>query len=300
MSTLAVNNLTNIPATPTDLTIGTVTPHGVNIVANNVNHITVSVSGQIMVNGMVLGNSGGSQPTNLAFGASSGLNNTTGSGNTFVGYQTGKANTGGSSNTFVGANSGANATNSQNNTFVGTNTGAIISTGASNNTFVGAQAGSSTTTGNNQTIIGSSSAASTPSAVNEITLGNGSVSSLRCQVTGITSLSDSRDKTEVADLPVGLSFINTIRPVSFTWNTRDGAKVGITDSGFLAQELQAAETSFDVANVLGLVSASNPDKLEANYSKLMPVMVKAIQELSAQVNALKEQLTSKVGTNDQA
>lgn len=293
MSTIAANNISNVPSNPSALTVGTVTAHGVNFNANGVSHITMSATGQVLVNGMVLGSSGGLQPTNLVFGASSGLTNTTGSGNTFVGYQTGKANTSGSSNTFVGTNSGANATDSQNNTFVGTNTGAIIASGASNNTFVGAQAGSSTTTGNNQIIIGNGAAASVPSALNEVTLGNGSIAVLRCQVTGITSLSDSRDKTDVVDLPVGLSFVNTLRPVSFTWNTRDGSKVGITDSGFLAQELQASETSFDAAHVLGLVSSSNPEKLEANYSKLLPVMVKAIQELSAQVAALQEQLAAK-------
>lgn len=293
MSTIASNNISNVPSSPTALTVGTVTPHAVNLATNGVNYLTISATGQVLVNGMALGNSAGNQPTNSVFGSSSGITNTTGSGNTFVGYQTGKANTSGSSNTFLGTNAGANNTDSQNNTCIGTNTGAIISTGASNNTFLGAQAGASTTTGNNQVIIGYAAAASVPSALNEVTLGNGSVAVLRCQATGITSLSDSRDKTEIADLSVGLSFVNTLRPVSFKWNTRDGAKVGIADSGFLAQELQAAETSFAVSDVLGLVSSSNPEKLEANYSKLLPVMVKAIQELSAQVTELKEKLGAK-------
>ena len=38
-----------------------------------------------------------------------------------------------------------------------------------------------------------------------------------------------------------------------------------------------------------LVSASNPDKLEASYGKLVPVLVKAIQELSAKVTVLENQ-----------
>ena len=35
---------------------------------------------------------------------------------------------------------------------------------------------------------------------------------------------------------------------------------------------------------------SNPDKLEAKQGKLIPVLVKAIQELSAENNALKARL----------
>jgi len=34
----------------------------------------------------------------------------------------------------------------------------------------------------------------------------------------------------------------------------------------------------------------NPEKLEAGYGKLLPVMVKAIQELSAKVDALQAEL----------
>ena len=35
------------------------------------------------------------------------------------------------------------------------------------------------------------------------------------------------------------------------------------------------------------VSHSNPDKLEASYGRFMPILVKAVQELSAKVTALE-------------
>jgi hypothetical protein len=38
---------------------------------------------------------------------------------------------------------------------------------------------------------------------------------------------------------------------------------------------------------LKLVYESNPEKLEASYGKLLPILVKAIQELAAEVEALK-------------
>jgi hypothetical protein len=41
------------------------------------------------------------------------------------------------------------------------------------------------------------------------------------------------------------------------------------------------------AKFLGLVYEANPDRLEASYGKLIPVLVRAIQELSAEVKALK-------------
>lgn len=55
------------------------------------------------------------------------------------------------------------------------------------------------------------------------------------------------------------------------------------------QFLKAAQESTGV-NIPGLVYESNPDRLEAGYGKLIPVLVKAIQELNAKVEALEAQL----------
>ena len=43
---------------------------------------------------------------------------------------------------------------------------------------------------------------------------------------------------------------------------------------------------------LDLVLTVNPDKLEASYGKLVPVLVNAIKELSAEVEQLKSQLNN--------
>jgi hypothetical protein len=42
-----------------------------------------------------------------------------------------------------------------------------------------------------------------------------------------------------------------------------------------------------MADVLQLVYESNPEKLEATYGRLIPVLVKAIQELTAKVELLE-------------
>ena len=41
------------------------------------------------------------------------------------------------------------------------------------------------------------------------------------------------------------------------------------------------------ADYMNLVYESNPDKLEASYGNLIPVLVQAIKELSAQVKELQ-------------
>jgi hypothetical protein len=156
--------------------------------------------------------------------------------------------------------------------------------------MVGYQAGTSgtndLTTGSNNVIIGHNAAASAATVSNEITLGNSSIATLRCQVTTITSLSDARDKANVQDLPAGLEFINALRPVSFDWDMRDGGKVGEQDTGFIAQDLKAAQEQLGVS-IPGLVYENNPDRLEAGYGKLIAPLVKAIQELSDEVTRLK-------------
>jgi len=149
------------------------------------------------------------------------------------------------------------------------------------NTALGYNAGYNNL-GSNNTFIGNGSYGSTNNDNNTINLGNGSITNLRCAVQTIQALSDSRDKTDITDLNVGLKFINDLKPVSFTWNTRDKQKIGIKDFGFIAQDLIEAENK-NKLKVPNLVSDKNPDKLEASYSALIPILVKAIQELSERI-----------------
>jgi hypothetical protein len=161
------------------------------------------------------------------------------------------------------------------------------------NTIVGygaatSLAGVALTTGDNNLVLGSLAATASANSNNSVTLGNSSITTLRCAVTSITSLSDARDKKDVTDLRVGLDFVKALRPVEFVWNDRNAeGKHDIADSGFIAQDLKAAQEDVDMANVLQLVYESNPEKLEASYGRLIPVLVKAIQELTAKVELLE-------------
>jgi hypothetical protein len=60
--------------------------------------------------------------------------------------------------------------------------------------------------------------------------------------------------------------------------------------GFIAQELKQVqeETGITVPN---LVSDKNPDRIEASYGTLLPILVKAVQELSAKVTTLETELS---------
>jgi trimeric autotransporter adhesin len=166
-----------------------------------------------------------------------------------------------------------------------------VSTTGGNNTVLGYNVGNSITTGSNNTVLGFNADASSATVSNEITLGNSSIATLRCQVTSITALSDARDKTNVAPLHAGLDFVERLAPVSFDWNMRDGGKVGVADTGFIAQDLQQVQQDTGV-EIPGLVFDNNPDKLEAAYGKLVPVLVQALKELSAKVTALEAQINS--------
>ena len=128
--------------------------------------------------------------------------------------------------------------------------------------------------------------------MNEITLGNSSIAvsgGLRCNTQTITSLSDARDKKDIQPLENGIQFIDKLNPVSFVWNMRDGGKVDIPDMGFIAQDLQQVQKDTGIT-VPGLVYDVNPDKLEASYGRLFPLLVKAVQELSIKVRELEIEL----------
>lgn len=186
-------------------------------------------------------------------------------------------------------------TKASNNVAIGIGAGRNLeSTGsptASNNTIIGRFAGTEMTTGYNNIVIGNDAEANTPTSVNSITLGNNQISSLRCNVNTITSLSDARDKKEVKKLSVGIDFIKGLKPVEFIWDERgEKGKKGIKDFGFIAQDLKKSQEETDIADTLSLVLESNPDRLEASYGRLLPIMVKAMQEMSNKIELLESKL----------
>jgi hypothetical protein len=192
----------------------------------------------------------------------------------------------GDENTAVGSYAGNNVTTGYFNTLIGGDAAVLLTTG-NNNTVVGTQTASTLTTGSNNIVLGYNASLSSSTVSNQVVLGNSSITDLRCQDTTISAPSDIRDKTDVQEIPVGLNFINDIRPVNFEWNMRDGGQVGNRQGGFIAQEVLAVEQQYNTRNWLGMVNDDNPDQLVLAPAKLIPIMVKALQELSEQVETLK-------------
>jgi hypothetical protein len=112
---------------------------------------------------------------------------------------------------------------------------------------------------------------------------------LQCNGTGVwgagayTNGSDERLKENIAEITEGLEVVNKLRPVSFNYkpeHSRDTSK----QAGFIAQELLVALEGRDYLE--GTVS-QGPEYYNVAYQNLIPVMAKAIQQLSAKVAALE-------------
>jgi regulator of replication initiation timing len=231
--------------------------------------------------------------SNTALGMNTLSQNTTGIQNTAIGYSSLYANFNGNNNTAMGFESLRFTTTTSQNTAVGYRS--LYNNQGNYNTALGHNAGSTITTGANLTCIGIDAAPSTATAIDQVTLGNGFVQSLRCNVQTISSLSDARDKKNITDLTLGLDFLMKVKPRQFNWDKRewyegnksDGSKMKETfTAGFISQELDEAQTT-ENADWLNLVLKDNPEKLEATYGNLLPVMVKAIQELKEENDELK-------------
>lgn len=231
---------------------------------------------------------------NTAIGAFT-MQTVTGTQNTAVGYQAGASVTTGLNNVFVGDSSGQLVDSGSNNTCIGQIAGDKLTTGIQN-VIIGYKAATgnndplntSLITGNNNVLIGLNGYGF-GDVSNKVVLGDGQTDGLFCSATTITFLSDERDKKDIKDMSVGLDLINDLRPVEFVWNDRnEEGKRDVKDSGFIAQELKAVEEKYNISEALKLTSElQEGEKMFASPGKLIPVLVKAIQELSARVEALE-------------
>jgi hypothetical protein len=219
-------------------------------------------------------------------------NNTTGSENVAIGYNALFSATTASENVAIGLDALESVTTGGGNTAIGEKAGYQLTTG-STNVYVGIQAGRNHNTGSNSVFIGNDPIPTTGDMDDQIILGNSSTGAIRCQVQTISSLSDERDKTEIIDSVYGLDVINSLKARQFKWNIRVDPEAmypvsrnnGKVELGFVAQEINTALG--DKNDVIKMVDNTNPDRLDASYGRLIPVLVKAIQELSAEVTALK-------------
>lgn len=246
---------------------------------------------------------------NTAIGYHSLQVNTTGHDNTSVGCSSLTLNTTGSYNTAVGLKA-LYSNNGNFNTAVG-NKALFSNTSGGNNTSLGSSALYGNTTGYHNVAIGYNSLYNSSTGYNNITIGydsgnllsplnittesnrvvigNNDITNAYIKVAW-TVTSDQRDKTEIKDIPVGLSFVEKLHPVSYQFKEGDRESTvgdGITRYGFLAQEVLEVEGDNPV-----IVDTEMEDLLKLKESNLIPVLVQAIKELSAELKTLKAEISS--------
>jgi len=224
-------------------------------------------------------------------------------------------------NTAVGHEAGCKITTGTNNTCIGGLASQNTTTG-SNNVLIGTSAETAAVDTSQVIAIGSSI---TSQAANNFTFGYGSTdSNIAFGATSITAPSDERYKEEIATSTAGLSFINDLRPVTFKWKKAkdlpsnhdsyiaDGEagcddrvmlSNGETNHGFIAQEVKAAiDAHSEIKDGFRMWSEDYREDADGNKiadnrqriapSELIPMLTKAIQELSAKNDALETENTA--------
>jgi len=116
----------------------------------------------------------------------------------------------------------------------------------------------------------------------------------------VIATSDARYKKDVTPVASGLALVNKLNPVSFNWKPHPihNFDTENVDIGFIAQDVQSAlADSPYLSNVVKSNQTELPDGTKEDFlgiadGKLIPILVKAIQELSAANEALTARIAA--------
>lgn len=261
------------------------------------------------------GASGGSTATeNVAVGSYALEVITSGGACTAVGHQAGDSITTGNWNTMIGHSTGSAITTGNGNTGCGYNSIRNVSTGGTNS----ALGDSAYLTGNysGSTCIGYDSAVTGNSQVQL-----GASGTTTYAYGAVQDRSDARDKADIQDTNLGMSFIMQLQPRMFRWDmredyrppkpaddaskeewaaydeacklenlTHDGThKRNRFHQGLIAQEVKAVMDNMgvDFGGYQDHKINGGQDVLTIGYEELIPPLIKAIQELKAEFDEYK-------------
>jgi Chaperone of endosialidase len=251
---------------------------------------------------------------NTAFGTLA-LANNVAPENTAVGYYALAFNTTGQGNTAMGNEALTLNTTGQDNTAIG-NGGLYLNTTGNSNTSFGRSALNNNTTGSSNTAIGDYSDVTSSNFFNataighlalvdgnyKVRIGSTLVVSIGGQVSWST-FSDGRYKQNLLEDVPGISFINKLRPVTYTvdiksldedyYKLKPGiaavANTSYRHTGFIAQEVEQSATELGFS-FSGVDKPQEPGKLYGlRYAEFVVPLVKAVQELSKQNEDFKKQ-----------
>ena len=229
-------------------------------------------TGVLTVTGLDIGLGNNAIYNNQGFGTGVLTSITTGEKDTATGYQSLLLNSSGDANSAYGHQSLSSCTTGDNNTGIGEYAGFNLTTG-SNNSFFGH-------------LSGTDALLNVTTASNQLVFGNNNITNATIKV-ALTVISDERDKTNFAKVPHGLAFICGLNPIAYQFKksrTEDEA-VGNIRYGFKAQDILSLEGENSV-----IIDKSDLEKLKYNESSLIPVLVKAIQELKQEIEQLKQKI----------
>ena len=231
---------------------------------------------------------------------------------------------GGEHNIAIGVTSGDAITSGDNNVLLGSNAGTAITTG-SLNTAMGVAAMANVTTGSSNISIGNSANMGAVDSANAICIGIDISAASNDFVFGKASnavtndfdtdanwsrSSDVRKKREIYDQELGLDFINYLRTVRFQWkpsnefpkewndyNEENNMNTDAIMHGFIAQEVKAALDKHASDNDKKFSGWKEGDDGMQHTSREMFVipLIKAVQELSAQVSTLQNEINTLKG-----
>lgn len=123
---------------------------------------------------------------------------------------------------------------------------------------------------------------------------------------GVINTSDARLKDDIKPLNYGLNEIMQLKPVSYKWKNEQHGKTIVPENqkelklGFLAQDLQEVISEVVTTHSWKPVSEEQKDvyirkeneRLGVNYSEIIPVAVKAIQEQQVLIEQQNKELSS--------
>ena len=249
---------------------------------------------------------------------------TTGNQNVAVGYQALAGVTTYDANRAVGHQALLVADNTSgadgNNVAIGASAGSTVTSGV-RNVLVGVSTGASLTTGNDNIMIGKGADVSANAAANQITIGNdinaGGNNNFAFGKSGnvvtndfdtdaaFSRSSDRRKKREIYDQELGLDFVNDLRTVNFKWkpsnefpkewndySEENNMDTDVIMHGFIAQEVKEAldkHSSERDSNFRGWKEGEDGMQHTSREMFVIP-LIKAVQELSAQVDTLKAEI----------
>jgi len=276
---------------------------------------------------IAIGNNAGLDLTDaercVLIGGLAGEEITTADDSVAIGYRSGgggaAAATTGHDNVCIGTDAGEKVEDGSSNVYIGRDA-ASAATSSYANVVIGYYAGAATTnlvTGSTCTLIGSYTHPSTTDATSSVGLGH----SLSCATgyatighggqdiraahgnTTWSTVSDERYKKDIVDSTAGLGFINDLRPRTFKYknlgdlpNTFNSYEEGSTEvfkntntnHGFIAQEVKTAiDAHSEIKDGFRLWDDRDDGSQEVAETALIPILTKAVQELSAQVTALE-------------